>query len=210
MIHMYSSIAYLDLAKRHRIALVEDASQAHGASWHGRHIGSFGEISIFSTQQSKLLTSGEGGLCVTDDPILYSRMQQMRADGRRYRTEPFRLSVEGNEVQSSSETGIHGRNTIAPDGYELEAVGDVPLFLGLRQVVFQNPIDDSQPGPQLGLHHRFLPLVTRRKRIRQHLPDGLTRQPELPRRLPPAHPVHLNGSSYPRIHFHLVHLPGVS
>ena len=131
MIHMYSSIcdaaAYLDLAKRHGIALVEDASQAHGASWRGRQIGSFGEISIFSTQQSKLLTSGEGGLCVTDDPVLYAKMQQLRADGRQYRVDPFRQSIGDSEVQSSpaATTGAYMRSTIAPDGYELEAAGDV-------------------------------------------------------------------------------------
>jgi dTDP-4-amino-4,6-dideoxygalactose transaminase len=129
MIHMYSSICeateYLDMAKRHGIALIEDASQAHGASQRGRPIGSFGEISIFSTQQSKLLTSGEGGLCVTDDPVLYARLQQLRADGRRYRVDPFRPSAEDGEVQSSRAAEGHRLSAIAPDGYELEAAGEV-------------------------------------------------------------------------------------
>jgi Predicted pyridoxal phosphate-dependent enzyme apparently involved in regulation of cell wall biogenesis len=129
MIHMYSSmcdaIAYLDLARRHGIALIEDASQAHGASWRGRPVGSFGEISIFSTQQSKLLTSGEGGLCVTDDSVLYTRLQQLRADGRLYRVDPFRPSGGDSEVQSLRDAGARRWSTIAPDGYELEAVGDV-------------------------------------------------------------------------------------
>jgi len=128
MIHMYSSIcdvaAYLDLAKRSGIALLEDASQAHGASLRDGQIGSFGEISIFSTQQSKLLTSGEGGLCVTDDAVLYQKMQQFRADGRQYRTDPFR-SLAGSDVQSAPAAGIRGCSAIAPDGYELEAAGDV-------------------------------------------------------------------------------------
>jgi dTDP-4-amino-4,6-dideoxygalactose transaminase len=129
MIHMYSSIcdatSYLDVARRHGIALIEDASQAHGASWHSRPVGSFGEISIFSTQQSKLLTSGEGGLCLTDDPVVYSRLQQLRADGRRYSVDPFRPSVGDGKAQSLGDAGVHGWSTIAPDGYELEAAGDV-------------------------------------------------------------------------------------
>jgi dTDP-4-amino-4,6-dideoxygalactose transaminase len=129
MIHMYSSIcdptAYTDLAGRHGIALVEDASQAHGASWRGRRIGSFGKISIFSTQQSKLLTSGEGGLCVTDDPELYARMQQLRADGRRYRVDPFYAPANHGHPQSSPAAEVRNRSPIAPDGYELEAAGDV-------------------------------------------------------------------------------------
>jgi dTDP-4-amino-4,6-dideoxygalactose transaminase len=129
MIHMYSSICnieeYLDVARRHGIALIEDASQAHGASWRGTRIGSFGEVSMFSTQQSKLLTSGEGGLCVTDDPALYERMQQLRADGRRYRVDPFRSPPDGAEMQSANDGVVHAPNDIAPDGYELEAAGDV-------------------------------------------------------------------------------------
>ena len=129
MTHMYSSIcdatAYLDLATHHRIPLIEDASQAHGASWRGRPVGSFGDISIFSTQQSKLLTSGEGGLCVTDDPLLYVRLQQLRADGRQYRVDPFRAPIDDGEVQSMRDAGAQGLSPIAPDGYELEAAGDV-------------------------------------------------------------------------------------
>jgi L-glutamine:scyllo-inosose aminotransferase/L-glutamine:2-deoxy-scyllo-inosose/3-amino-2,3-dideoxy-scyllo-inosose aminotransferase len=127
MIHMYSSIcdvgAYLKVAERHGIALLEDASQAHGASWGGNRIGSFGTISVFSTQQSKLLTSGEGGLCVTDDPVLYSRLQQLRADGRQYRADPFHLEAWAGDLDQSF--GVEAQNAIAPDGYELEAVGDL-------------------------------------------------------------------------------------
>lgn len=127
MIHMYSSICdiagYLDVAERHRVALIEDASQAHGASWHGDRIGSFGAISVFSTQQSKLLTSGEGGLCVTDDHVLYAKLQQLRADGRQYRVDPFH--TPGNHGERKRSHTIEARNTIAPEGYELKAAGDV-------------------------------------------------------------------------------------
>src|SRR5579863_3011909 len=82
----------------------------------------------------------------------------------------------------------------------------VPLLLVLDLIVFQNLVDDPQPGPQLRFHHWLFPGVAWRDRIGQHFPDGLARQPELPRCLPDAHPIHLNRSSYARIHFHLVHL----
>jgi dTDP-4-amino-4,6-dideoxygalactose transaminase len=128
MIHMYSSIcdvgAYLNLARRKGIAIIEDASQAHGASVRDGQIGSFGDISVFSTQQSKLLTSGEGGLCVTNSADLYRRMQQLRADGRQYRTDPFSRSTV-SDAQPAPAALIRGCSSIAPDGYELEAAGDV-------------------------------------------------------------------------------------
>ncbi len=127
MIHMYSSIcdvaAYLDMAQRQGVTLIEDASQAHGATWRGSQIGSFGAISVFSTQQSKLLTSGEGGLCVTDDPTLYAKLQQLRADGRQYRSDPF--SAPANNLDIEQLPAIGARHAIAPDGYELRAAGEV-------------------------------------------------------------------------------------
>jgi dTDP-4-amino-4,6-dideoxygalactose transaminase len=86
MVHLYSALApiaeILDLAGRAGIAVIEDASQAHGAKIGGRRTGSFGNVSAFSMQQSKMLTSGEGGACLTDNADAHRRMQQFRADGR--------------------------------------------------------------------------------------------------------------------------------
>lgn len=91
MVHLYGSLAPVksmqDLADRHGLALIEDASQAHGAQFEYGRAGSFGRISVFSMQQSKLLSAGEGGACLTDDPHLYRRLQQLRADGRIYADE---------------------------------------------------------------------------------------------------------------------------
>jgi dTDP-4-amino-4,6-dideoxygalactose transaminase len=50
--------------------------------------GSIGRLGAFSMQQSKTLTAGEGGAVTTDDGVLYGRLQQLRADSRRYPTEP--------------------------------------------------------------------------------------------------------------------------
>jgi dTDP-4-amino-4,6-dideoxygalactose transaminase len=90
LVHLYSSIADLDaftgLAARHGLALLEDCAQAHGATWRGRRVGSVGQISAFSFQNSKLLTAGEGGFVATSDPALADAAQQLRGDGRRWMT----------------------------------------------------------------------------------------------------------------------------
>lgn len=62
--------ALLSLAKRHNIYLIEDCAQAHFATWDGRIVGSIGDIGCFSLQQSKVITSGDGGMTITDDPEL--------------------------------------------------------------------------------------------------------------------------------------------
>ena len=88
VVHAYCTLADMDaflaLSEETGIPIVEDGSQAHGAMWRDRRVGSFGLISAFSTQQSKLLTSGEGGLCCTNDETLYIKLQQLRTDGQVY------------------------------------------------------------------------------------------------------------------------------
>jgi 8-amino-3,8-dideoxy-alpha-D-manno-octulosonate transaminase len=63
----------LALARKHNLKLLEDCSQSVGASWQGRPLGSMGDIGIYSLQQSKTITAGEGGALVTSDPYLYER-----------------------------------------------------------------------------------------------------------------------------------------
>lgn len=74
--------ALTDLAQRHGVALIEDAAEAIGSRWQGRPAGSFGVASVFSFHGSKTLTTGEGGMVVTDDPLLHQRMLQLRDHGR--------------------------------------------------------------------------------------------------------------------------------
>ena len=63
----------VDLCKKHKIILIEDFSQAHGAKWNGKRVGSYGHISYGSFQQSKQITCGEGGVIVTNDKELHRR-----------------------------------------------------------------------------------------------------------------------------------------
>ncbi|PWR21976.1 DegT/DnrJ/EryC1/StrS family aminotransferase [Zavarzinia compransoris] len=94
MVHLYSCMADVEaigaLAARHGLAVVEDCAQAHGATWAGRRAGSFGRIAAFSMQQGKVLTAGEGGAVLTDDPVLADRLERLGSDGRRVSRTPPR------------------------------------------------------------------------------------------------------------------------
>jgi perosamine synthetase len=70
-------------AERHGIAVIEDAAEAVGSSFEGRMAGSFGDTGVFSFHGSKTLTTGEGGMLVTDRDDLYQRVAVLRDHGRK-------------------------------------------------------------------------------------------------------------------------------
>ena len=76
-VHLQGSPADMDpilaLARKYRLKVLEDCSQSVGASYKGRPLGSLGDMGIYSLQQSKTITAGEGGALVTSDPYLFER-----------------------------------------------------------------------------------------------------------------------------------------
>lgn len=76
------------IAKAHNLRVIEDAAEAHGATYHGRSVGSFGDVAAFSFFANKIITTGEGGMCVTSSPELDEKMRILRDHGmnrsRRY------------------------------------------------------------------------------------------------------------------------------
>lgn len=71
----------LEIAGQHNLKVVEDACQSHTAEWRGRRVGSLGDAGGFSFQNSKNITSGEGGAMVTNDEQLYARAQAFHNNG---------------------------------------------------------------------------------------------------------------------------------
>ena len=68
----------LELGERHGFVVLEDAAQAHGAEYKGRRAGSLGRLASFSFYANKIITTGEGGMLVTDDPLLAARARKLR------------------------------------------------------------------------------------------------------------------------------------
>jgi dTDP-4-amino-4,6-dideoxygalactose transaminase len=73
--------ALLDLARRRRLKVVEDAAQALGARWRGRPLGTLGDAGCFSFHESKNITCGEGGALAVEDPDLARRAEIIREKG---------------------------------------------------------------------------------------------------------------------------------
>jgi len=70
------------IARHHNIAIIEDAAEALGAEYKGKRAGSFGDTGVFSFHGSKTVTTGEGGMLVTDREDLFNRIQILRDHGR--------------------------------------------------------------------------------------------------------------------------------
>ncbi|MGC2457105.1 MAG: DegT/DnrJ/EryC1/StrS family aminotransferase [Gallionellaceae bacterium] len=68
----------LALAQKHGLKVIEDAAEMHGQTYRGKSCGSFGDISTFSFYPNKHITTGEGGMIVTDDPLLAERCRSLR------------------------------------------------------------------------------------------------------------------------------------
>jgi perosamine synthetase len=68
----------MDIARRHGLRVIEDAAEAHGQSYKGRACGGFGDISVFSFYPNKHVTTGEGGMILTDDEELAEACRSLR------------------------------------------------------------------------------------------------------------------------------------
>jgi perosamine synthetase len=85
-VHLYGNLcnldALLDIGRQHGIAVIEDAAEAIGSEWHGARAGSLGTFGTFSFHGTKTITTGEGGMFVTNDDALYERVLTLSNHGR--------------------------------------------------------------------------------------------------------------------------------
>jgi len=86
-VHTYGNMCSMDvileLGRKHGIAVIEDAAEAFPSRYRGRLAGTLGAIGCYSFQATKTITTGEGGMVVTEDPALYDSMTLYRSHGMR-------------------------------------------------------------------------------------------------------------------------------
>ena len=77
LVHVWGNPCDMDgimaVARKHGLKVIEDCSHAHGATYHGKKVGTIGDVGCFSLQESKLLPGGEGGILVTNEEETYQR-----------------------------------------------------------------------------------------------------------------------------------------
>ena len=83
VVHIYGHPADMNpimaIAKKHNLLVIEDAAEAHGAEYNGKRVGSFGDIGCFSFYANKIITTGEGGMIVTDNQEYAERGKMLKS-----------------------------------------------------------------------------------------------------------------------------------
>lgn len=84
-VHLYGQSCdmanIMKIAKKHELKVIEDCAEAHGAIYNGKKVGSFGDIGCFSFFGNKVITTGEGGMCTTNNQVLDEKLRKLRDHG---------------------------------------------------------------------------------------------------------------------------------
>jgi len=135
----------LDIAARHRLAVVEDAAEAHGARYKGRVVGTLGLLGTFSFYTAHIITTGEGGAVLTADEDLAGVLRSLRAHGRACKCEVCRLNVFSAYCPLRFEYGedVDTRFFFERLGYSTK-MNELEAALGIEQVAHLDAIVDAR------------------------------------------------------------------
>ncbi len=172
IVHLFGIPSKMDeliaLAKKHDLKILEDASHAHGATYKGKPIGSFGDVSIFSMQGNKLCPSGEGGILLCDDQEVfesatrlghYERLLNLESKnkyfaatgfGFKFRMAPMAAALAVSQLQKMDERNERRNKNCEYLSRKLESLG-IETFLSTddaKRVYFEFLVryDESKTG----------------------------------------------------------------
>jgi len=145
----------LDVARRHRLFVVEDCAEAHGATYKGRKVGSLGDVGCFSFYANKILTTGEGGMITTNDAALAGKARSLKslafgptnkfmhaAVGYNYRITNLQAAIGCAQLERIDETIDRKRRIAAL--YD-QALDGVPLL--------QRPVEEPYARSVYWMYH---------------------------------------------------------
>ena len=117
-------------AEKHNLKLIEDVAQACGGSYKGKMLGSFGDVGCFSFQYHKIITAGEGGMCLTDDQLLYDRLMGYHDTAACWRPDRF----AGDRYEGELFCGVNFRMSELTGAVMLAQLGKLEgLLARMRQ-----------------------------------------------------------------------------
>jgi len=154
----------MEIARRHRLKVFEDASHAHGAKFHGQSVGLFGDAAVFSLQTNKLAPAGEGGILITNDDAIhehavcvghFERVLHLETAARRFagtgfgmkhRMAPLSAAVARVQLRHLAERNERRNENIEYLSGKLERLGlnTFPAPNGVSRVYFQFIVENQE------------------------------------------------------------------
>lgn len=143
-VHLYGNLCDMDkllaIGKRHNIPVIEDAAEAVGSIYHGKRAGSMGCFGVFSFHGTKTITTGEGGMFVTNDPYLFETVLTLSNHGR--------SSVEKKQFWPSMV------------GYKYK-ISNIQAAIGCAQIERIDSLISKKRSIFIGYHEKLSPLPIR-------------------------------------------------
>ena len=142
-VHIFGLMCDMDaitqIAKKHNLFIVEDAAEAHGAEFKGKKAGSFSEIASFSFFANKNITTGEGGMVITDNEDIYNKSRYFKN---------LCFPIDGNRNYTHDEIGFNYRmsNVIAAIGLAQVEKADEYKELRIKNNAYYRQYLKNVPG----------------------------------------------------------------
>lgn len=144
-VHLYGHPAAMneisEIARKHGLAVIEDAAEAHGAMLGDRKVGSFGDCGVFSFYGNKIITSGEGGMITTDNEEIYLKCKRLRDH-----------AMNPNKRYWHDEIGYNYRITNLQAALGLAQLERIDSFIGKRRTIMSWYREYLGGYPQLRLN----------------------------------------------------------
>ena len=170
-VHLYGLPAAMDrlttIASEYDAYLIEDAAQAHGAAVDGDRVGTIGDVGCFSFYPTKNMTTGEGGMIVTDDEEIAERAGRFINHGR---TEKYGHAEVGHNFRMTSMAGALGRAQLEklPAFIERRRENATQLTEGLADTWVETP---TEPDGHKHVYHQYTIRCQNREGLKAHLDE---------------------------------------
>lgn len=161
-VHLYGNLCEMDpllaIGEKYGIPVIEDAAEAIGSIYHGKRAGSIGKFGAFSFHGTKTLTTGEGGMFVTNDPVLYEHVLTLSNHGRaRGQTKQFWPDMVGFKYKMSNIQAAIGCA-------QIERIGELTcrkseIFSYYRERLSTIPGLSMNPEPANTVNGAWMPTV---------------------------------------------------
>lgn len=148
-VHLYGRVCDMDaimgIAQKYNLFVIEDCAHQHGSEWRGRKVGTIGVVGSYSLQATKILSTGEGGLCLTNNEDLYNRLYSLKFCGRPRlpkKEDPFLPTMQSGNFRANEFTAAIGIAQLArlPEANKIR----------LRNATY---LEDAIAGEKLGISY---------------------------------------------------------